>query len=174
MSQTNDRSNASLLRLVFAAVLAAMGGGDAIPAMFQLLGAGLAVELICYSMAVLACVLAGHTLGAVLIYLGMHFAVYVIAMGVNYVGGLILPGLALELGPMEGVVRWLTPLGNLMMALNPAWEQIPVAEIPIADGAKAAAIGPGGQELFLVATGFSESWVLIVYAVAGLLLSALC
>ena len=65
-----------LLLGILLCMLSAVAGGwsAAVLPLLQLFGAGIAALSIFYSMAVLACCMAGQTFGAVLIYAGMHCA----------------------------------------------------------------------------------------------------
>ena len=109
--------------LIIGLALWAAGLGGACAALLKLLLAGLAGELLLYAMAVVACLLAGQTFGAVLIYLGMHFAAPVIFLGVSQIGETILPGIRL-MASLSEQIEWLTPMQRLLMAVVCRYESV--------------------------------------------------
>ena len=137
----------------------ALGAGQAVEALLTLLLAGLASLLLFYGLAALACILAGQTFGALLIYVGMNCAVAVLLGGAGAIASLFMPGIDFG-SAFEPVVMWLTPLAKLISALAPRYETVD-------------ALGNGYDARFEMAVGFTEILAVIVYAAAGLVLCLL-
>ncbi len=136
----------------------ALGFGQTVPAIAYLLLGGILGLLVFYGMAVLACVLAGQTFGAVLIYVGMHCAAFVILGGAGEVASRFMPGIVFQEN-FEGVIQWLTPLYRLLTALGPRYETVTTLS--------------SRDAIFTMAVGFTELWAAAVYGVIGLALSFL-
>lgn len=107
-----------LLGIVIAIAAAGLGGvKEAAVPLLELYGAGLAALTMFYSMAVVACCLAGQTLGAVLICGGMHGAVMTIAVCAGNLAALFMPGISTQTF-LEGPREWLTPVIRLLSAVE--------------------------------------------------------
>lgn len=78
----------------------------------QLLAACCLMFLLFYGTAVLACVLAGQTFGAFLLYAGIHGAAIIIWVGLAQVAACFIPGFSASVNP-PGWLIWLSPLLKL-------------------------------------------------------------
>lgn len=143
--------------------VAALGMAGAAVALLQLAGAGLAALLVFYSMAVIACCVAGQTFGAVLIYGGMNFAVIITVQGAQSLAAMFMPGLVFG----TAFVEWLTPVLRLVRATSLRYTALSDG---MSDVVAVNSYGPSGE---LVPGGFDEPMVLVVYAAVGVLLSVL-
>ncbi len=111
-----------LLGIAICMVMVAAGGaGEAVLPLLKLYGVGIAAELLFYSMAVLACCLAGQTLGAVLIYAGMNCAVLVIIGCAGSIAATFMPGIDFD-NFLINLREWLTPLPKLFTAIATQYE----------------------------------------------------
>lgn len=146
------------------AAAAGNGWGIAVLPMLKLLGAGMAALLMLYSMAVIACCLAGQTFGAVLIYGGMNCAVLVIVSSAGALAGMFMPGIDFNNFLVE-IRTWLTPVMKLCLATICCAEAVPMASL--ADSAESMVLTVGIPE------GFAEPLTLGIYGVLGVALAGL-
>lgn len=150
-------------------MLLAVGNGwhVAVVPLLKLYGAGIATLSILYSMAVLACCLAGHSLGAALIYIGMHCAARIL---IRYTGSLMckfmlgVDSYSMFMAPQQ----WLTPAEKLLEAVACREGLIPDAGINNV-GPSVVSVG----EMVQVPVGFAQPLTLVVYGVAGVALALL-
>ena len=80
--------------------------------LLQLLAACCLMFLLFYGTAVLACVLAGQSFGAFLLYAGIHGAAIVIWVGLAQVAACFIPGFSASVNPPSWLI-WLSPLLKL-------------------------------------------------------------
>ncbi len=139
------------LGLAVAVTASADASWAAVP-LVQLFGAGMAALLLFYAMASLACCIAGQTFGAVLIYGGMHCAVWIILRGAGELAARFMPGISFY-NFLAGLRLWLTPLEHLSSAV-------------------AGAYTTTAENVDLI-TGFSEPSVPVIYGAAGVILAVL-
>lgn len=148
-------------------IVAAGGLGFAVPALLKLYGAGIAALLLFYSMAVAACCLAGQTFGAVLIYVGMHCAVYIILFCAGNIASTFMAGIDFSnflIRPRQ----WLTPLPHLINATVPCFTSVPAESLHLT--------GPYATDesgMVQVITGFASSGTIVIYGVVGAVLAVL-
>lgn len=114
--------------LICMGMVAAGGAGEAALALLKLYGVGIAALLLFYSMAVLACCLAGQTLGAVLIYAGMNCAVLVIIGCAGSIAATFMPGIDFD-NFLSTFREWLTPLPKLFTAIGTEYENQSLTEL---------------------------------------------
>ncbi len=86
--------------------------GVTIQPILQLLAACCLVFLLFYGTAVLACVLAGQTFGAFLLYVGIHGAAIIIWVGLAQVAACFIPGFSASVNPPSWLT-WQSPLIKL-------------------------------------------------------------
>lgn len=86
--------------------------GISIQPILQLLAACCLMFLLFYGTAVLACVLAGQSFGAFLLYAGIHGAAIVIWVGLAQVAACFIPGFSASVNPPSWLI-WLSPLLKL-------------------------------------------------------------
>lgn len=86
--------------------------GVTIQPILQLLAACCLMFLLFYGTAVLACVLAGQTFGAFLLYAGIHGAAIIIWVGLAQVAACFIPGFSASVNPPSWLI-WLSPLLKL-------------------------------------------------------------
>lgn len=86
--------------------------GVTIQPLLQLLAACCLMFLLFYGTAVLACVLAGQSFGAFLLYAGIHGAAIVIWVGLAQVAACFIPGFSASVNPPSWLI-WLSPLLKL-------------------------------------------------------------
>ena len=146
--------------------VAAAGFGPAVPALLKLFGAGISVLLLFYSMAVVACTMAGQTFGALLIYAGMHCAAAVITGGAQEIASMFMPGLEFD-GLINRISLWLTPLCRIEQAVAVRYSS-QLTESVTTDSFKSAIMV--GRDMPL---GFSGPVVLAVYGAVGAALAVL-
>lgn len=117
--------------LAMMAVMAVYDGSVA--AVWVLLGEATAAYTLLYGLAVLACVLAGNGLGAVLVYGGMNSAVIVIILCAGYVASLFIPGLRGNM-LLPGLTKLLTPIYMLVSAMGIRYENVSAASMSSTGG----------------------------------------
>lgn len=96
-------------------------GGEALPSV-QLMGLTAASYTIYYAIGILACVLAGQTLGGVILYWGMNCFVVAIMSGGAGIARWILYGYN-DSVLMEQVTQWLTPISYIQSVASPVYDQ---------------------------------------------------
>lgn len=146
-----------LVGIMISIAAAGLGGvKEAAVPLLELYGAGLASLTMFYSMAAVACCLAGQTLGAVLICGGMHGAVMTIAVCAGNLAALFMPGIDTQ-NFLAGPREWLTPVIRLLSAVELQYRS---------DGA----LSPHGA---LYARSFADAGpkFFFIYAVVGVLLA---
>lgn len=100
-------------------IMAPCMGGEAFPAL-QLMGITIASFTMYYAIAILACVLAGQTFGAVLLYAGMNCFVVALATGGAGIARFLLYGFD-EYLLLEVLSEWLTPVWLLLDSASPLY-----------------------------------------------------
>lgn len=138
----------TLLSELILMIIALAMGAEAFPAL-QLMGITAASFTIYYAVAVVACVLAGQSFGAVLLYAGMNCFMVAISSGGAGVMRYILYGFNEHI-LLEGLTTWLTPVLYMMNYSSPMYTETGV-----------------GMPYGYYATPF------VVYAIAGVLLLVL-
>ncbi len=158
-----------LLGILLCMLLAAVSGWSAaVLPLLKLFGAGIAALLIFYSMAVLACCMAGQTFGAVLIYAGMHGAVMIIVGCAGNLAALFMPGIHFD-NFLVGFRQWLTPVAKLLEAVTYRSSAVSTngitnnigPSVPMVDG------------MYAIPSGFSQPLTLVIYGIAGAALAVL-
>lgn len=157
-----------LLGIAICMVMVAAGGaGEAVLLLLKLYGVGIAAELLFYSMAVLACCLAGQTFGAVLIYAGMNCAVLVIIGCAGSIAATFMPGIDFD-NFLIWLREWLTPLPHLINATSSRFTSVPAESLHLT--------GPYATDengMVQVIAGFSGCRTIVIYGVAGAVLAIL-
>ena len=101
-------------------VFIALSMGVEVFPVFQLMGLSCASFLIYYAIAIIACVLAGQSFGAVLLYAGMNCVVLAISAGSAGIARYMLPGFNENI-LLEELTQWLTPVLWMLNKATPVY-----------------------------------------------------
>ena len=112
-----------LLLVELIVLLIALGmGAEAFPAL-QLMGISVSAFTVLYGIAIIACVLAGQSFGAVLLYAGMNCFVVAISSGGAGIARYILPGFN-QYMLLPELTDWLTPVMHLVQKSSPLYTEV--------------------------------------------------